>query len=274
MKTYFFILFGLLCCLACFAQVGSRQRNLPMIGIPKNSTLHLLSLENISYVDISSPLIKGDLPLKNILRLKLASDSVSVTDNGDAGTVTVVGESFIAQYRLYFLPSWETYGKPTIVEILPSECRPVATGTVISESQLKSHAIDMLSKKGPAVGTSEEYGIKISVKQLASIGEYIFIDLHILNQTNLPFDIDELSFSIDDKKITKATNVQSVGVRPIWQLHSRDNFKKSFRNIYVIRKLSYPENKVLNISLKEKQLSGRNLNLSLSYRDILRADTF
>lgn len=270
----------LACCLLC-QLTSSAQRSdapsekLPLVGISKNSTLHFLSPEHISYVDISTAGLKGDLPMKNILRVKIATDSVSrVVNNADAGMVTVVGESFIAQYRLYFLPPWECSGKPTVVEILPGDCRPLQTGTSMSTPELRAHAMAMLGSRGKQVRKEENYGIALSVNQLFAAGEYIFIDLGIENHTNLPFDIDELSFAIDDKKITKATNVQSVAVVPFWQLHYRDSFKKSYRNIYVIKKLSYPENKVLTISLKEKQLSGRNLSLKVPYKDILRADTF
>ncbi|WP_431293349.1 DUF4138 domain-containing protein [Pedobacter sp. P26] len=127
--------------------------------------------------------------------------------------------------------------------------------------------------RGP-IRKEEKYGISVSLNQLLTAGDYVFFDLNISNSTNLPFEIDALSFSIDDKKITKATNVQSLTLLPVFQLYDRDRFKKNYRNIYVLKKLTYPENKLLNISLKEKQVSGRNLVLSVPYKDILRADTF
>ncbi|ARS41953.1 hypothetical protein CA265_20760 [Sphingobacteriaceae bacterium GW460-11-11-14-LB5] len=273
MKKYLLIL------LTCFYYLGTLAQGtdtLPLIGLSRNATLHFVSPENISYVDISTAALKGDLPLKNILRVKISTDSASrIVNNADAGILTIVGETFIAQYRIYFLPTWESSGKPTVVDILPGHCRPVVAGTEMPMADLKSHALSLLKNRNVlALRKEEKYGISVSLKQLFTAGDYIFFDLNLENSTNLPFDIDALSFSIDDKKITKATNVQSITVEPVFQLYQRDRFKKNFRNIYVLKKLSYPENKLLSISLKEKQVSGRNLVLQVPYKDILRADTF
>jgi len=49
-------------------------------------------------------------------------------------------------------------------------------------------------------------------------------------------------------------------------------FQHTYRNIIVFKKLSFPGNKVLNIELNEKQISGRVITLSVSYKDVLDAD--
>ena len=142
-------------------------------------------------------------------------------------------------------------------------------------AEIKAHALSLLGRRGVGpVVKEEKYGISASLLQVYTAGDYIFLDLRFSNASNLPFDIDALSFSIEDKKITKATNVQSLAIEPVFRLHGRESFKKNFRNIYVFKKLTFPENKVLSISLKEKQVSGRNLVLNVPYSDILRADTF
>lgn len=273
MKTYLLVLLSSFIYLASFAQGND---TLPLVGLSRNATLHFISPEPISYADISTAALKGDLPLKNILRVKISSDSASrIINNADAGILTIVGETFIAQYRIYFLPTWESSGKPTIVEILPSHCRPIATAVGMPVAEIKAHALSLLGKRGVGhVAKEEKYGISASLLQVFTAGDYIFLDLRFSNATNLPFDIDALSFSIEDKKITKATNVQSLAIEPVFRLHGRESFKKNFRNIYVFKKLTFPENKVFSISLKEKQVSGRNLVLNVPYRNILRADTF
>lgn len=42
------------------------------------------------------------------------------------------------------------------------------------------------------------------------VGEYFFIDFSVENNTNLPFDIDELRVKLQDKKQQKSTNVQTI----------------------------------------------------------------
>jgi hypothetical protein len=92
------------------------------------------------------------------------------------------------------------------------------------------------------------------------------------NKTNLAYDIDELRFKIEDKKITKATNVQSLEIKPEWQLYKQPSFKKEYHNIYVFKKVTFPDNKILNVELSEKQISGRTLTLKIRYGDLLKAD--
>lgn len=104
-------------------------------------------------------------------------------------------------------------------------------------------------------------------------GDHIFLDITYYNQSNLPYQIDEQRFKIEDKKITKATNVQSVEIKPVWQLYPSSAFKKQYRNVYVLQKATFPGNKVLNIELTEKQISGRVLTLQMKYKDILNADS-
>jgi len=103
--------------------------------------------------------------------------------------------------------------------------------------------------------------------------DYIFIDLGYRNKTNLAYDIADLRFHIDDKKITKATNVQSVELKPEFILFTKPLFQKTYRNIIVLKQMTFPGNKVLHIELSEKQISGRVITLNITYQDVLDADT-
>ena len=94
------------------------------------------------------------------------------------------------------------------------------------------------------------------------------------NSSNLGYDIDGLKFSVEDKKIYKATNNQSIALNPVYQLYNQKQFSKSYRNIYVFKKFTYPNSKVMKIRLLEEQLSGRTIEMTVKYSDILNADTF
>ena len=52
------------------------------------------------------------------------------------------------------------------------------------------------------------------------------------------------------------------------------SFLHGYRNIVVIRKMTFPNDKVLTIELSEKQISGRNISLNIDYEDVLNADNF
>ena len=57
-------------------------------------------------------------------------------------------------------------------------------------------------------------------------------------------------------------------------LEQGKSFLHGYRNIVVIRKITFPNDKVLTIELSEKQISGRNISLNIDYEDVLSADSF
>jgi len=249
----------------------------PVIGISASVSLHFISPEKISYVDLSSSSLTGDLPEKNVLRIKAVPDSLTaLISTGDAGLVTIVGETFIAQYRLSFLSSSRPELVASQVDIIPDHMRPLdISGKGLSQNEMKINALSLLKRRGDGSrGKASGFGISLAVNHIYTLGDYIFLDLSLKNATNLIFEMDELRFKIEDRKINKSTNVQSVELKPVFELYPFERFTKSYRNIYVIKKATFPGDKVFNIELSEKQISGRNLRLSLRYADILSADTF
>ena len=106
------------------------------------------------------------------------------------------------------------------------------------------------------------------------VGDYFFIDFSVENKTNLQFDIDELRVKLQDKKIEKSTNVQTIELRPALVLDRSTSFKKGYRNVVVLKKMTFPNDKVLTLELSEKQISGRTISLDLDYEDVLSADSF
>ena len=41
-----------------------------------------------------------------------------------------------------------------------------------------------------------------------------------------------------------------------------------------VRKMTFPNDKVLSIEMTEKQISGRSITLEIDYEDVLSADSF
>jgi conjugative transposon TraN protein len=106
------------------------------------------------------------------------------------------------------------------------------------------------------------------------VGEYFFIDFSVENKTNLRFDIDELRFKLSDKKQQKATNIQELTLEPVLLLDKSASFQRGYRNVAVLKKMTFPNDKVLTIELSEKQISGRTISMTIDYEDILSADAF
>lgn len=253
------------------------RKDLPSILISRNVSLHFISPQPINYVDISTHSLIGDLPIKNVLRLKIVQDSIPPLNNVDQnlGIVTIVGENFIAQYNLSYANGMLEETLPVMVNILPEHTRPLdVPGTSLTSREMESFALHVLTKPtGKALRSTTDYGLRTTLNHVYTAGDYIFLDISYYNKTNLSYEIDEQRFKIEDKKIVKATNVQSIEIKPLWQLYPNTSFKKHYRNIYVLKKTTFPGNKVLNIELTEKQISDRTVTLKVKYIDLLKADS-
>jgi conjugative transposon TraN protein len=251
------------------------KSKLEKVYISKDISLHFVSPEPIQTADISTKSMIGDFPIKNILRLKYIPDSIKQYGfvNKSLGVVTIVGEKYIAQYDVWYT---ENIGQiQTQVEITPKNTNPLNVGAIpMSVNDLHGYAMQALknSSKSHAVRSSA-YGMNAQVNNIYTVDDYVFIDVTYTNVTNLKYDIDEFRFKIDDKRIVKATNVQSVELKPAYQLYDKTTFKRKYRNVFAFKKFTFPDNKVLTIELSEKQNSGRVITLNLDYSDLLNADT-
>ena len=112
------------------------------------------------------------------------------------------------------------------------------------------------------------------LNNIYSVGDYFFIDFSISNKTNIRFDIDELRVKLADKKVSKATNNQIIEIQPEMVLEQAKSFLYGYRNVIVVKKLTFPNDKILTIELSEKQVSGRTIHLNIDYEDVLSADSF
>jgi conjugative transposon TraN protein len=269
---FYFVLAGLM-----LSAVFSFGQSLPVILLPGLATFHFISPEPIQYVDISTKRIAGDLPLKNVLRIKRLPDSAGgggAAEGLEDAVVTVAGEKFIAQFRVSCVPLEPGRVYPAQLEILPEHMRPLdVAGASLSRSQLDRLASQMLFKKQLRnIARAKAFGIEGNVNHLSTMGDYIFLDVSFLNTTNLRYDTDEIRFKIEDERVNKASTVQSIELRPEFVLFGHPAFKRNYRNVFVFKKFSFPGHKVLKIGLSEKQISGRTLELKLKYQDVLEAD--
>ena len=74
--------------------------------------------------------------------------------------------------------------------------------------------------------------------------------------------------------MSKATNAQIIELAPALVLEQAKSFRHGYRNVIVLKKMTFPNDKVLTIEMTEKQISGRNIHLNIDYEDVLSADSF
>lgn len=252
------------------AQVKSSEKQpLKVIFLNKDVSTHVVSPELIQNADISTNRVEGDMPIKNILRIKPVADSVG----GDLGILTIIGQKYIAQYKMVYSTDVDRADKE--ISVLPEDMKSIEHPDFkLSNQDLYKFSMQVL-KREPTYHNvrAAAYGMTAELNNIYTVGDYFFLDVTFSNKTNIQYDIDQLRYKIEDKKIVKATNNQSVEIKPIFQLYDTKYFKKRSRNILVFNKFTFPGDKTFTIELAEKQISGRVLYLNIDYTDILNADS-
>lgn len=242
-------------------------------------TTHIVMPENIKMVDLSTTKIIGNQCADNIVRIKpfQESDSISVCSYKEdelLGTLTLIGERHIAQYDIVYTEC--AANAASIFQVPYSDTQSYINPEVsmpMSEMARYAWAVYGSDRKFNQV-VSKAHGIKAVVNNIYAIGDYFFIDYSLLNKTKIPYDIEELRVKLTDKKQSKATNSQTIELTPVFSLNYAKKFQKNYRNVLVLPKLTFPDEKVLRLEISENQISGRVIVLTIEYEDILNADGF
>jgi len=228
--------------------VAINEKNINRGTIPANATVHFVSPEPIQYVDISSPDIKGDLPEKNIFRLRPDSNKIHP---GDKFTITIVTKAYISVYKLTVtnpLNNDSTLkNEAYVISINPNEAVQLNQSNVLSNQQCFDLAIKAMQKKRVIfnIGT-KAYGMKMYVTNIYSVGDYIMIQLEAKNKTKLQFDIDQIRFKIIDKHQVKATISQEIELKSVYSLYDSESgiITNKFNNFYIFKKFTFPTQKL------------------------------
>ena len=268
----------LLCFLSLFRAAAGASAN-ERIYVNREVTTHIVMPENIKMVDISTTKIAGNQCTDNIVRIKPSCGSDSIPeagyrDNELLGTLTLIGERHIAQYDILYTQSPQMAA--SIFEVPYSHTQSYINPEVtmpMAEMARYAWAVYGSGRKYNQI-VSRAHGMKAVVNNIYAVGDYFFIDYSLQNKTKIAYDIEELRVKLTDKKETKATNSQTIELSPVFSLNHVRKFKKSYRNVLVLPKLTFPDEKVLRLEISENQISGRVITLTIEYEDILHADGF
>ena len=283
------VVFALFCFLQTQGQTLEDKievAELPIIFMGRDVNIHIIAPEPIQFVDLSTNDLVGDLPADNIARIKVQVEDSNNEDNAtqktkfvtgqDIGVITIVGQSFLAQYRAIYREENRTWLASNI-HIKAEDMQPLEYPKFkYSNYELKKFALQIMDKKVNKKPIRKKKDLKLTMQlnNVYVIDDYIFLDISIENNTNLSCNIEGMKFSIEDKKIYKATNNQSILLNPLFSLNDQTKVRKSYRNIFVFEKFTFPNSKILKIRLIEEQISGRVIDMKINYSDVLQADTF
>ena len=112
------------------------------------------------------------------------------------------------------------------------------------------------------------------MNNIYTVGDFFFINFSLKNESKIKYDIAEIRLKLMDNKELKATNSQTIELTPVYMINHDKSFQKEYRNVIVIKKLTFPNEKKLRLEISEDQISGRVSYIDINYRDILNADSF
>ena len=242
------------------------------LTVNENVSTVITASEPIRLVDISTDKVVGDKPIENVIRLKPAEGDH--LDGDVLAIVTIVTERYRTQYALIYTTRLEEAVSDKEVELTERNAfhNPAVS---MSTEDMARFARRIWNSPAKYRNVSRKHQrMVMRLNNIYTVGDYFFIDFSVENKTNLRFDIDELRFKLNDKKQQKRTTVQSIELEPALLLDKSKSFQSGYRQVVVLKKMTFPNDKVLTIELSEKQISGRTISISIDYEDVLAADSF
>lgn len=246
-----------------------------------SKTVHIIFPAAIRYVDLGSADLlaaKAD-GAENVLRLKAAlrdfsreSNLAVITEDGAYYTFNVryADEPVKLSVEMTdFIHDGEAVNRPNnAMEIYMRELG--SESPLLVKLIMKSiHKNDIREIKH--IG-SKRFGIQYTLKGIYTHNGLLYFHMQLKNSSNVPFDVDFITFKIVDKKVAKRTAIQEQVIVPL-RAHNNltlINGKKTERCVFTLPKFTIPDDKQLVIELNEKE-GGRHQSFAVENADLVRA---
>ena len=119
---------------------------------------------------------------------------------------------------------------------------------------------------------SKGFGIHFLLKGIYTHNGLLYFHTEIKNSSNVPFDVDYITWKIVDKKVVKRTAIQEQVIQPLrtqnFVLNVSGN--SSERTVWTMDKFTLLDDKCLVLELAEKN-GGRNQQFVIENSDLVRA---
>ena len=256
----------------CGANAQTTYEEMELLTVNEQVTTVITATEPIRFVDISTDKVAGDQPISNTIRLK--PKEAGHADGDVLAIVTIVTERYRVQYALIYTTRLQE--AVTDKEVQMVEQQPFHNPAVsLSTEDMYRFARQIWTSPARYRDVSNrKHRMTMRLNNIYAVGEYFFIDFSVENRRDIRFDIDEIRVKLADKKVSKATNSQIIELKPEMMLEKTKSFLHGYRNVMVVRKMTFPNDKVLTIEMSEKQISGRTISVNIDYEDVLNADSF
>ena len=246
-----------------------------------DKTCHVIFPAAIAYVDLGSAnIIAGKADgAENVIRVKAAKRGFKGETNMSVITEDGAYYSFNVKYarepRILnvemtdFIHDGEAVNRPNnsmniYLKELGSES-PVLVRLVMKSIWKEN------KRRVKHIG-SKRFGIQFLLKGIYTHNGLLYFHTEIKNSSNVPFDVDYITWKIVDKKVAKRTAIQEQVIQPLrtqnFVLNVAGNSNE--RTVWTMDKFTLPDDKCLVVELAEKN-GGRHQSFTIEDTDLVRA---
>ncbi len=253
------------------------------LEVTYDKTVHVIFPSEVRYVDLGSPdLIAGKADgAENVIRVKATvrnfpneTNMSVITEDGSFYTFNVkyAAEPLLLNVEMCdFIHDGEAVNRP-------NNAQEIYLKELGSESpmlvRLIMKSIHKQNKREVKHIGCKRFGIQYHLKGIYTHNGLLYFHTEIRNQSNVPFDVDYITWKIVDKKVAKRTAVQEQIILPL----RAQNYatcvpgRKSERTVFTMAKFTIPDGKCLVVELNEKN-GGRHQSFVIENEDLVRAGT-
>jgi conjugative transposon TraN protein len=251
------------------------------LEITFNKTVHIIFPSAIRYVDLGSADLlaaKAD-GAENVLRVKAAlrdfsteSNLAVITEDGAYYTFNVKYADEPVKLSIEmtdFIHDGEAVNRPN--KALEIYMRELGSESPLLVKLIMKSIYKNNDREIKHIG-SKRFGIQHTLKGIYTHNGLLYFHLQLKNSSNVPFDVDYITFKVVDKKVAKRTAIQEQVIMP---LRAHNNLitiggKKTERAVFTLPKFTIPDDKMLIIILNEKE-GGRHQSFMVENADLVRA---
>ncbi len=259
------------------------DRMIPPYGleVTYDKTTHIIFPSAVRYVDLGSAnLIAGKADgAENVIRVKATvknfreeTNMSVITESGSFYTFNVKysDEPLLLNVEMKdFIHDGSNVNRPNnALDIYLKELGSESPKLV----QLINKSIHKENKRHIKHIGSKAFGIQYLLRGLYTHNGLLYFHTQIRNMSNVPFEVDFVTFKIVDKQVMKRTAIQEQIIFPLraYNYATVVAGSKEERTVFTFDKFTIPADKVLVVELNEKG-GGRHQSFTVESEDIVRA---
>ena len=260
------------------------DRMIPPHGleVTYDKTVHVIFPAAVRYVDLGSPnLIAGKADgAENVIRVKATvrdfrteTNMSVITEDGSFYTFNVkyADEPLLLNVEMCdFIHDGSAVNRPNnAMEIYLTELGSESPLLV----RLIMQSIYKQDKREVKHIGCKRFGVQYLLKGIYTHNGLLYFHTQIKNASDVPFDVDFITFKIVDKKVAKRTAIQEQVIFPLraYNYATRVAGKDDERTVFTLDKFTIPDGKCLVVELNEKN-GGRHQSFTVENEDLVRAN--